>query len=131
MALSLSKLQAALKKGVNAFKADKRCKVSVTKPDKVSKMVLATIDLDGVYGVSSSLMVCATTDRISSFEMHIHKTLLVNENDFNYKHKLFFHKSGTSYKHNNYICFESDLTELLKAYADYMLNGDFYKAIRG
>ncbi|MBQ8659185.1 MAG: hypothetical protein IJ506_08650 [Clostridia bacterium] len=125
MALDVGKSKKALKKGLKYFKG---CKKKMYKADEY--MVMASLDFkpDSVF-YSMTITISPNSEWIS-FWLTVRKDLQMDENEFNYKHKLFFAKTDKrGYNHTNALSVESDATLIIKAYADYMQKGDFAKDI--
>ena len=121
------KVQSNLKKGAKLFKG---CKIEVLKPDS---MFMATIDFMPVYSGAeyATMLVTLPKDGTTiSFELVCRKFTLMSDREFNVQHKYFFFKRGYAYNHVNEIAKEEDIVTLMRAYADYMLKGDFYQMMK-
>lgn len=137
--LNRVKLVSALRNGLRYFKkVNKSCTVKLPKRNGLAKSATCegTVEFSyTIYGVSAKFtatVVHLTGNRASLVvNMNGGKDKLgISDNDFNYKHKNFFMKKGNasaSYTASNSIYCEKDVTTLLKAYADNMLNGDLYE----
>ena len=122
------KIQANLKKGTKYFKG---CKIKLIKPDK--SMFMASIDLMPIYkGAEYATLLVTIPNNTSeiTFELVCRKFTLMSDREFNVEHKYFFFKRGYAYNHVNEFAKEADIATLMKAYADYMLKGDFYKMMK-